>query len=169
LHRDIKANNIMRENSGRIVLMDFGLSQEIPTAILLEPQSQKLCGTPVYMAPELLWGEKATVRSDIYSIGVLLYRLVTGTFLVQGRTMAEVCSAHTCGEIKLLRDRSAHLPEPFVWAVDTALSADPRKRFATVGQMLEALNDALAPEASAIARVVNTPRGQLDESGCDLR
>jgi serine/threonine-protein kinase len=153
LHRDIKANNVMREDSGRIVLMDFGLSQEIRTANLQASPSRKICGTPVYMAPELLWGEKATMQSDIYSIGVLLYHLVTSKYLVQGRTLAEVRSAHASGEVTLLRDRSTHLPQPFIWAVDTALSPDPGERFATAGQMLKSLDAALGLEAITIAGV----------------
>jgi serine/threonine-protein kinase len=153
LHRDIKANNVMRENRGRIVLMDFGLSQEIRTASLPEAPARKICGTPVYMAPELFWGEKATVQSDVYSIGVLLYHLVTRSFLVKGRTLAEVCNAHASGKVTLLRDRGAQLPEPFVWAVDMALSPEPGERFATAWQMLKSLNETLGLEAITIPGV----------------
>ena len=105
------------------------------------------------MAPELLWGEKATLQSDIYSIGVLLYHLVTRKYLVKGRSLGEVRSAHASGEVTLLRDRRTHLPQPFVWAVDTALSPDPGERFATAGQMLNSLNAALGLETNTVAGV----------------
>jgi len=72
LHRDIKAQNVMRERGGRIVLMDFGLGHETAAG---EPSD--FGGTPLYMAPELLEGGPATVRCDLYAVGVLLFHLVT--------------------------------------------------------------------------------------------
>jgi serine/threonine protein kinase len=73
LHRDIKAENVMREAGGRILLMDFGLSAL--------PQWQcELAGTPRYMAPELFAGGQASVASDIYAVGILLFYLVAGQF-----------------------------------------------------------------------------------------
>ena len=86
LHRDIKAHNVMREAGGRIVLMDFGAGQ------LLEGprnQDERAIGTPSYMAPEVLAGGRATARSDLYSLGILLYYLVTGTFPVEGTSWTD--------------------------------------------------------------------------------
>src|SRR6266511_2925385 len=77
LHRDIKAQNVMREIGGRIVLMDFG------AAAVLTPgpdSTTSVTGTPIYLAPEVLQGGPPTVRSDLYSLGVLLYYLVTAEF-----------------------------------------------------------------------------------------
>jgi serine/threonine protein kinase len=65
LHRDIKTGNVMREEGGRILLMDFGLTRETSEA-------HSIAGTPSYMAPELFKGSAATVESDIYALGVLL-------------------------------------------------------------------------------------------------
>ena len=76
LHRDIKADNVMREEGGRILLMDFGLST-------LPQRQGSLSGTPNYMAPELFQGGAATVASDIYAMGVLLYYLVTAEYPVK--------------------------------------------------------------------------------------
>ena len=80
LHRDIKAQNVMRADDGRIVLMDFGTGRELATAA-----ASDLAGTPLYLAPELFAGEPATVQSDVYSLGVLLYHLLTGTYPVTGK------------------------------------------------------------------------------------
>src|ERR1700689_3211697 len=71
LHRDIKAENVMREEGGRILLMDFGLTT-------LPQRQTGVAGTPTYMAPELFSGSEATVASDIYAVGGLLFYLVTG-------------------------------------------------------------------------------------------
>src|SRR5580658_2464276 len=73
LHRDIKAENVMREEGGRILLMDFGLSS-------LESHAATFSGTPNYMAPELFQNGKSSVASDIYAMGVLLYYLLAGEY-----------------------------------------------------------------------------------------
>ncbi|MFZ0271571.1 MAG: tetratricopeptide repeat protein [Acidobacteriaceae bacterium] len=73
LHRDIKASNCMRDESGRVLLMDFGLSQELR-------QEAGIAGTPNYMAPELLAGDPPSVQSDLYAVGVLLFYLCAATY-----------------------------------------------------------------------------------------
>ena len=78
LHRDIKAQNVMRESGGRLVLMDFGTGEELSG-------TNRLVGTPLYLAPEIFRGQRASVQSDLYSLGVLLFYLVTGKFPVVGR------------------------------------------------------------------------------------
>ncbi len=141
LHRDIKSKNVMRENGGRIVLMDFGLSQDLRTASA--DRVPRICGTPLYMAPELLRGEAASVQSDIYSIGILLYRLVTSGYPVEANSLNEVRLMYERGETTLLRDRRPDLPEPFLRTVERSLSPDAGERFATVGQMGQALSASL--------------------------
>ena len=70
LHRDIKAQNVMIENDGRLVLMDFGIGLELETTV-----NVRIAGTPLHVAPEVLSGGAATPRSDVFSIGVVLFRL----------------------------------------------------------------------------------------------
>jgi serine/threonine protein kinase/tetratricopeptide (TPR) repeat protein len=94
LHRDIKTHNVMRADDGRIVLMDFGTGTEFHEGA----SRADLAGTPLYLAPEVLAGGSATVQSDIYSIGVLLHRLVTNSYPVRGRSIQEVRHAHERGE-----------------------------------------------------------------------
>ena len=142
LHRDIKTKNVMREDSGRIVLMDFGLSQDLRNPA--GPRSaHEIRGTPAYMAPEILRGEKASARSDIYSIGVLLYRLATGCYPVEARSVDEIRQTHERGDATPLEMRRAGMSAPFVRAIELALSADPDSRFATVAQMSQALGASL--------------------------
>ena len=85
VHRDIKAQNVMREAGGRTVLMDFGAGEAVAGA---GETTGPLRGTPVYLAPELLDAEPPSVMTDIYSLGVLLYFLVSGTFPVVGASLA---------------------------------------------------------------------------------
>ncbi len=155
LHRDIKAENVMREEGGRILLMDFGLSTL--------PHLQKdFAGTPVYMAPELFEGAPASVESDIYSVGALLFFLVTGkhpsglrvggaetpqTAGSDERTSdiavaAKASVARTVASRAVL-DHRPDLPEAFVRVIDTAIHPDPAKRFSSAGAMSSALSDVL--------------------------
>lgn len=156
LHLDIKAQNIMREEGGRIVLMDFGVSQDLPKPSLVL-RERKLSGTPLYMAPELLRGEKATVQSDIYAIGILLYHLVTVSYPIHGGSLSELRAAHRRGESKLLRDQRYDLPEAFLQSIERALAAEAAERFATVGHMLKALSACLVIEVHDGDRVSAKP------------
>ena len=88
IHRDIKAQNVMREDGGRIVLMDFGAGRG------LNEGGSDLTGTPLYLAPEIFRGQRATVQTDIYSLGVLLYHLLTRSYPVCGDTIRKLRRAH---------------------------------------------------------------------------
>lgn len=138
VHRDIKAQNVIREEGGRVVLTDFGLGQltSVDTATMVA----SLAGTPSYMAPELFEGQSASVRSDLYAIGVLLYYLVSGTVPVEGGTMNEMVAAHRKGSRKLLTDVRPDLPEGFLQIVTRATAARPDQRHETAGQLATALS-----------------------------
>ncbi len=136
LHRDIKAQNVMREAGGRIVLMDFGTGRDsgwddIPGV--------EMAGTPLYLAPEVFSGQSAGPTSDIYSLGVLLYHLVSGRYPVEGSNRSEIERAHREQRRTRLRDVRADLPEGFVQVVERALTSDPAQRYQTAGELEEAL------------------------------
>ena len=137
LHRDIKARNVMRDASGRIVLMDFGAGADRRQ----QPHGE-MAGTPLYMAPEVLKGAGASVASDIYSVGVLLFHLVTGDYPVSGTNIYELEAAHENGVRARLADRRPDLPASLVNAVDRALSADPSARFRRAVELKDALSEA---------------------------
>jgi eukaryotic-like serine/threonine-protein kinase len=142
LHRDIKAENVMREEGGRILLMDFGLSTL--------PQLQTgVAGTPTYMAPELFSGSPATVASDIYAVGVLLFYLVTGQHPVRlgGLTAREAAAA--ISKRRALIDLRPDLSESFMRTVSVAMEMDPAKRYASAGQLAEALAETLGAPLAA--------------------
>ena len=132
VHRDIKPQNVMRQQGGRIVLMDFGAGRELARA---EGQA----GTPLYMAPELLSGASASVPSDIYSIGVLLFHLVTREFPVSARTLDDLSARHAAGERRRLRDVRPDLPSTFIRAVEHATASNPAERPASAAALEEAL------------------------------
>jgi TolB-like protein/tRNA A-37 threonylcarbamoyl transferase component Bud32 len=137
-HRDLKAQNVMRETGGRIVLMDFGTGEELKHA-----GTARLAGTPLYLAPEIFARKPATVASDIYSFGVLLFYLVTGKFPIAAATFEELARAHQGRESRRLRDLRPDLPQAFVQVVERALSYDPALRYESAGGMEAALRQAL--------------------------
>ena len=139
LHRDVKASNVMREAGGRIVMLDFG------TGIEAEPDRQdgprRIAGTPLYMAPELLEKGTASVQSDLYSLGVLLFYLVTGAYPFQAKSLEEVRAAHWAGRRRLLADVRSDLPRDFVRIVERALCPAPEDRYQSAGAMLRDLSE----------------------------
>jgi serine/threonine protein kinase len=135
LHRDIKAHNVMREVGGRIVLMDFS------GAWTSEPGEApaNVSGTPIYMAPELFEGRPPSVASDIYSLGVLLFYLLSGRLPVEGTTLAELKAAHARKARVRLRDLRPELPEAVVQVVERAVEHAPADRYQTAGELEHAL------------------------------
>lgn len=161
LHRDVKAQNVIRERGGRIVLMDFGLGCErTPEGTSPEPG---LAGTPLYMAPELLAGSAASTRTDVYSLGVLMFFLVTGAYPVAGSTLDEITAAHKAGRRATVQDLRPELPGSLVQIIERAIDPDPARRFQSAGEVrnaIAAVTRPLAPPAApvSLARTLRQPR-----------
>ncbi len=130
LHRDIKTHNVMRADDGRILLMDFGTGRELE-----DDAPSDLAGTPLYLAPEVLEGQPATVRSDIYSLGVLLYRLVTGSYPVYSGTVRGVRLAHQCGEQIAVRSARRDVPPKLARAIERAIDPRAEGRYASADRL----------------------------------
>jgi serine/threonine protein kinase/Flp pilus assembly protein TadD len=153
LHRDIKAANVMREEGGRILLMDFGLTHERGTEVFPS-------GTPAYMAPELLLGQPATIASEVYAIGVMLFHLLTGQYPVEGADLGELRAAHAAGTRRTVLDVRPDLPEALAHVVETATNVTPQKRFASTGQLIAALSEAIGMGAgTTVAPARSRARG----------
>ena len=139
VHRDVKSVNVMRDVRNRIVLGDFGTGRDLD-----EPDDARigLTGTPAYLAPEIFRREPATPRSDIYSLGVLLFHLATGEFPVPGSTIREIRRAHDEGKRRSLSAFRRDLPPRFLAAVDDSLDPRPDRRYRTARQLADALRPA---------------------------
>ena len=150
LHCDVKAQNVVRETGGRVVLMDLGAGRLAPEA-RDEDEVADVAGTPRYMAPELFRsGTSATRATDVYSLGVLLYYIVSGHFPVEGRTLSELRRAHDHGLIRPLGETVAGLPKKLVEIVMRAIDPDAAQRPASTQEVQFALQ-ALAAESGAPA------------------
>jgi hypothetical protein len=135
IHGDIKAHNVMREEGGRNVLMDFGTGKDLEQDVLRAHvgSSDDFAGTPLYLAPEVFAGSPRTGVTDVYSLGVLLFHLVTKRYPVEGQTRAAVAEAHQRQARMHLRDARPDLPDEFVTIVERALDPDPRRRVQSAG------------------------------------
>jgi len=143
LHRDIKAQNVMRETGGRIVLMDFGTGHDLEAR---PTKAGDMTGTPLYLAPEILAGGEATQASDVYALAVLLFRLLTGEYPVSGRTLADVQAGHREGSAARLGSARPELPPRLVAAIDCGLAADLSRRHESAVAFETALADSDAPD-----------------------
>ncbi len=136
VHRDVKASNVLRDPTGRVVLGDFGTGLDTGTGAA---DGGGLIGTPAYVAPEVFAGEPATPRSDVYSLGVLLFHLATGEYPQPARTLRELRDAHAIRPPRRLREARPDLPSGLAAIVDRALDHDPANRFVTGADMATAL------------------------------
>jgi eukaryotic-like serine/threonine-protein kinase len=159
LHRDVKAQNVLRETGGRIVLTDFGTGEDAGTKL------RRMAGTPVYLAPEILAGKPATAQTDLYSLGVLLFHMVTREFPIKAGTMQELMRAHKSGSLRHLRDLRPDLPAAFVEVVERLLAPNPAGRFQTAGAVEAALRGALAGSATAATDSPENRPGRPRASG----
>jgi len=147
LHGDVKAHNVMRGAGGRITLTDFGTSKDLSRQQLR--LDGDFAGTPLYLAPEVFKGAPRTIASDIYSLGVLLFYLVSGTYPVDGATRTEVGRRHDQGGARrLLRDVRPDVPDDFVRVVEQALAEDPQARYTSAGAFEGALSGVVSRSPS---------------------
>jgi eukaryotic-like serine/threonine-protein kinase len=155
LHRDIKPHNVMREYGGRIVLMDFSGAQ----AVVPDGGATVTSGTPLYMAPELFEnGAAASFASDVYSLGILLFFLLSGQLPVEGSTVAALKNAHALGQRKLLRDLRADAPDGTLQVIERAIAPDPSQRYQTAGEFERALASSAGTQAALAGVGAYDPR-----------
>lgn len=149
VHRDIKPSNIFIGPSDHVTLMDFGIVKALASTAQLTRRGAMI-GTPEYMSPEQAEGRPLDHRSDIYSLGVVVYQLLTGQVPFTARTPSATLLAHV-SQPPVPPSQLNPMISPEVEAVVLcAMAKRPEERFATVGQMAQALAQAAAgPPAAA--------------------
>ncbi len=136
IHRDVKPANVVRDGEGRHVLADFGLGLRWDEAAA---RTTDPSGTPMYMAPERFTGAAASERSDVYSLGLLLWFALAGRHPFEAETLAELKAAVERGPRPALREVRADVPAALAAVVERAIARDPEARFASAHAMVEAL------------------------------
>ncbi len=167
LHRDIKRANVMVSVDGMVKLIDFGLAQR-PTAEPDAPMAglsrlsgglterSRVIGTPGYLAPERLQGDPATVASDLFAVGVVLYELLAGHRPFESLAGEEDVQAVLSGRHRLLGEIRRDAPEGLVAAVERCLEVDPKKRPASAAELGGALLESTDTARVDLGQLVRT-------------
>jgi serine/threonine-protein kinase len=154
LHRDLKPANIMIDGRGQILIMDFGLA-----GLSAQLQGDIRSGTPAYMSPEQLAGTEVTIRSDIYSLGLVLYELVTGKRAFQAASLRELMEMQQRAAPASITTLVKELDPAVERVIQRCLQPDPRKRPASALAVAAALPGG-DPLAAALA-AGETPSPEL--------
>ncbi len=142
IHRDIKPANLMLLSDGRLKVTDFGIAR-LRGSDLVKTQAGYLLATPRYASPEQLRGQEVDGRSDLFSAGVVLYFLISAAYPFRGNDFLEIATAILTEAPRPLRTFAPHVPPRLAAAIERALEVEPARRYASAGEMREALLAAL--------------------------
>ena len=147
IHRDIKPSNIFLDKEGHIKVMDFGIAQIISDANGNLGGGSSM-GTPAYMSPEQVYGQKLDQRSDVYSLGVLFHQMLTGRAPYDSTTMSELeIKGHVVNEkLPRMKNYYPYISDGLQLVVDKATAKKQEDRYANCDEMFKAVKNVLAPE-----------------------
>ena len=162
IHRDIKPQNIMILDNGMIKITDFGIATSMNATQLT--QTNSVMGSVHYLPPEQAAGQTATTKSDIYSLGILMYELLTGTVPFKGDNAVEIALKQMKERIPSIRKQNPLIPQSIENIILKATAKNPKNRYDNVKEMNEDLRHALDPENAEIDKYIYPyPESETEE------
>lgn len=128
IHRDVKPSNFLYDSTGEIFLSDFGIAK---SKAFTDDDGTWLVGTPAFMSPEQVKGDAVDGRSDVYALGIVLYRLLTGQLPFSNNSTTALINAHVQTPIPDIRQIKSNIPAVWQEVVGKAMAKDPNERYGT--------------------------------------
>jgi tRNA A-37 threonylcarbamoyl transferase component Bud32 len=160
VHRDIKPQNVLIDAEGRAKLTDFGISRQLEQDGMTA--TGRVLGTTDYVAPEQAMGHPVDPRSDVYSLGVVLYEMLVGQVPFHADSQVGVAMKHVNEELPDVQQRRPELSAAAALVVERATAKDPAERYQEVGEMIDDLSTALEVEAARAGSTTGEATSVLD-------
>jgi len=160
VHRDIKPQNVLIDAEGRAKLTDFGISRQLEEDGMTA--TGRVLGTTDYVAPEQAMGHPVDIRSDIYSLGVVLYEMLIGQVPFHADSQVGVAMKHVNEELPDVQQRRPEISAAAALVVERATDKDPAQRYQEVGEMIDDLSTALEVEAARAGSTTGEATSVLD-------
>ncbi len=160
IHRDIKPQNVLIDAEGRAKLTDFGISRQLEQDGMTA--TGRVLGTTDYVAPEQAMGHAVDQRSDVYSLGVVLYEMLVGQVPFHADSQVGVAMKHVNEELPDVQQRRPELSAAAAMVVERATAKDPDRRYQQVGELIDDLSTALEVEAARAGGTTGEATSVLD-------
>lgn len=155
IHRDLKPQNILIDENKNVKITDFGIAVAVSQDSLT--QTNTLMGSVHYLSPEQARGSIATKQSDIYSLGIILFELLTGKVPFEGETAVSIALKHFREEIPSVREQNKEIPQALENVIIKATAKEPAERYSSVNEMAADLKTVLDPQRA------NEPRLKIQQ------
>ncbi|MDD6878977.1 MAG: Stk1 family PASTA domain-containing Ser/Thr kinase [bacterium] len=163
IHRDLKPQNIMIQDNGQIKITDFGIAMALNSTQLT--QTNSVMGSVHYLPPEQASGKGSTIKSDIYSMGILFYELLTGVLPFKGDNAVEIALKQMKEPIPSVKKQNSNIPQSVENIIIKAPAKNPKNRYNDVREMYNDLKECLKEEKKDVERIVfKYPEHEADDT-----
>jgi len=163
IHRDVKPSNVLIDEQGNCLLTDFGLARMVEISSDKLTSAGEIMGTPAYMSPEQGKGDTLDGRSDLYSLGVIFYEMLTGQVPYQDKLPMMVVIKHIRDPLPSARELAPNLTDAIERVLIKSLAKDPDERYQTAEDFIQAVRKAIPvnPPGKAISRALDSVYDRL--------